>query len=201
MIIVVSLSLGRGFTLLTTCGRMRPSLVAAIAMAVNSRSVHDHRRIISQEAFSSMRYCLLAPLLLIALPVWSAEKKIQMRDLPPAVQQAVQAQSAGASVKGFAKETENGTTTYEAEMLVNGHGKDVTFDAAGKVISVEEEVALERIPSAAKAAIDQATAGGKIKKVEQVTEGDTISYEASYVKAGKSREFAVKPDRSLVKGK
>jgi hypothetical protein len=60
---------------------------------------------------------------------------------------------------------------------------------------------LERIPSAAKAAIDQATAGGKIKKVEQVTEGDTISYEASYVKAGKSREFAVKPDRSLVKGK
>src|ERR1700730_9176557 len=114
-----------------------------------------------------MRQYSFVTLLLVALPVWSAEKKIQMKDLPPAVQQAVQAQSAGATVKGFAKETENGTTTYEAEMLVNGHGKDISFDAAGKVISVEEEVALESIPPAAKAAIIQERGGGKIKKVEQ----------------------------------
>jgi hypothetical protein len=64
-----------------------------------------------------MRYCLSATLLLIALPVWGAEKKIRMKDLPAAVQQAVKAQSAGATVKGFAKETENGKTSYEAEML------------------------------------------------------------------------------------
>jgi hypothetical protein len=51
--------------------------------------------------------------------------------------------------------------------FVNGHGKDVSFDAAGNLVSVEEEVALESVPSAAKAAIDKATAGGKIKKVER----------------------------------
>jgi hypothetical protein len=146
-----------------------------------------------------MRQYFFATLLLFALPGWSAEKKIQMKDLPLAVRQAVQTQSAGATVKGFAKETENGATTYEAELVVNGHGKDVSFDAAGKVISVEEEVALESIPSAAKAAIDQATAGGKIKKVEQVTEGGATSYEASYIKAGKKLEAAVKPDGSPVK--
>jgi hypothetical protein len=83
-----------------------------------------------------------------------------MKDLPRAVQQAVQAQSAGTTVKGFAKETENGT-----------------------------------------GAIGQATAGGKIKRIERVTEGGATSYEASYIKAGKNFESAVKPDGSPVNGR
>lgn len=148
-----------------------------------------------------MRFRLLATLSIPPVILLAAEKEIQMKDLPAAVQQAVQSQSAGATVKGFAKETENGATTYEAEMVVNGHGKDVSFDAAGKVVGVEEEVPLATVPAAAQAAIAKRTAGGKIKKVEKVTEGSSISYEATYNRGGKSHEIAVYADGSPVKTK
>ena len=76
----------------------------------------------------------------------AAEKKIQMKDLPAAVQQAVEHESAGATIRGLAREVENGKTTYEAEMTVNGHAKDVTFDTMGKIVGVEEEVAIDGLP-------------------------------------------------------
>jgi hypothetical protein len=86
-------------------------------------------------------------------------------------------------------------------MIVNGHGKDVSFDPNGEVVAVEEEVALENVPAQVRAAIEKATEGGRIKKVEKVTEGGTTSYEAAYSKGGKNHEVALKPDGSPVKGK
>ena len=146
-----------------------------------------------------MRHRFFSTLLLAALALSAAEKRVQMKDLPPAVQKAVQEQSVGATIKGFAKETENGATTYEAEMIVNGHGKDVSFDPSGEVVAVEEEVALENVPAQVRAAIEKATEGGRIKKVEKVTEGGTTSYEAAYIKGGKNHEVALKPDGSPVR--
>jgi uncharacterized membrane protein YkoI len=131
----------------------------------------------------------------------AAETKVQMKELPPAVQKAVQQQSVSGTIKGFAKETENGATTYEAEMVVNGHGKDVSFDSTGKVVGIEEEVALDNVPPPVRSTIEKASSGGKLKKVEKVTEGGTTSYEAAYTKSGKSHEVVVKLDGSLVKSK
>lgn len=37
--------------------------------------------------------------------------------------------SKGATIEGFSQETENGKTTYEIEMVVDGHTKDVELDA------------------------------------------------------------------------
>jgi uncharacterized membrane protein YkoI len=148
-----------------------------------------------------MEHRFLTTLLFGAIALSAAEKTVPEKDLPPAVQKAVQEQSAGATIKGFAQEIENGATTYEVEMIVNGHGKDVSFDPAGKVVGVEEEVVLDKVPAQVKAAIERAAEGGKIKKVEKVTEGGTTSFEAAYTKAGKSHEIAVKPDGSPVKAK
>ena len=94
-----------------------------------------------------MKTCLFLILASVSLSL-ASEKKIQMKDLPAAVQQAVRQESAGATIRGFTTEVDDGKTTYEAEMTVNGHGKDVTFDTKGKVVSVEEEVSIERISSA-----------------------------------------------------
>ncbi len=68
-------------------------------------------------AMMASRFCL------------AGETKVKMESLPPAVQAAVKQQSAGATIKGLTKETENGKTTYEAELTVNGHGKDISFDS------------------------------------------------------------------------
>ena len=75
------------------------------------------------------------------------EKKINRSDLPLAVQKTVATQSAGASVRGFSQEKENGKTFYEAELLVNGHSKDVLMDANGEVIEVEEQVPIDQLPT------------------------------------------------------
>src|SRR6266853_2055724 len=83
------------------------------------------------------------------------EKKIRRSDLPPAVEKTVAAESAGATIKGFSTEKEKGETFYEAEMTVNGHGKDVLIDASGTVVEVEEEVALDKLPAEVKAGLEQ----------------------------------------------
>ena len=129
----------------------------------------------------------------------AAEVKVKMSDLPPAVQNAVKEQSKGATIRGFSKETEKGKTEYEAELTLNGRNRDVSFDAAGNVISVEEEVPLSSVPDAVRAAIQKAAAGGSLGKVEQVKENGKLFYEATIRKEGKSSEIQVDPNGVLVK--
>src|SRR5258706_15292818 len=92
------------------------------------------------------------------------EKKIKRADLPPAVEKTVAAQSAGATVKGFSKETEKGQTYYEAEMIVNGHSKDILIDTNGAIVEVEEEVAMDALPTEVKAGLQAKTGEGKLVK-------------------------------------
>lgn len=72
----------------------------------------------------------------------SQDKRIKKSDLPPAVQRTAAQQSAGATVRGYAQETENGKLEYEIEMTVNGHSKDVNIDHDGNVLEIEEGVTL-----------------------------------------------------------
>jgi uncharacterized membrane protein YkoI len=140
----------------------------------------------------------LAATLALAVAAIGAETKIQMKELPPAVQSAVESQTNGAQIVGISKETEKGKTVYEVETRLNGKSRDISFDGTGAVIEIEEQAALDSIPAAAKAAIAKKTVGGKIKTVETVTKGSTIVYEAAYTKAGKSHEFQVRADGSDV---
>src|SRR5438105_15951549 len=71
------------------------------------------------------------------------EKKIKRSQLPPAVEKTVARESQGATIKGFATEVENGRRLYEAELTVNGHSKDISMDRTGKIVEVEEEVAMD----------------------------------------------------------
>jgi hypothetical protein len=123
------------------------------------------------------------------------EKKIDRKDLPPAVEKTVAAQSQGATIKGFSQEKENGQLNYEAEMTVNGHSKDVLIDPKGEVVEVEEQVPLESLPVAVKEVLQTKAGAGKILKVESLTKHDKIvAYEAVVQTAGKKKEIQVGPD-------
>jgi hypothetical protein len=142
-----------------------------------------------------MKYIVnFAAVSLLLIPALSADTKVKMADLPVAVQAAVKEQTKTATLVGLVKEVENGKTTYEAETKVNGKGRDVSFDATGAIVAVEQEVDLDSIPAAAKAAIQKKVGTGKLKIVEAVTEGKNVSYEATIVKAGKSSEVGVNAD-------
>jgi len=127
------------------------------------------------------------------------EKKVKRSDLPPAVEKTVEEVSKGATIKGFSKETENGKTTYEVEMAVNGHSKDVEIDPSGVIVEVEEEVAMDSLSAAVKAGLDAKAARGKILKVESLTKnGKIVAYEAKVETAGKKSEIQVGPDGSAL---
>ena len=143
--------------------------------------------------------CLLAGAMLAAGLTFAAEKPVKLSDLPPAVQKAIEAQTKGAEIKGFSTETEKGKTFYEAETRLNGHGRDLLFDKTGTLVEVEEETALDAIPAPARSAIEKKAANGRVLKVEMVTSGSKVSYEAEIEKNGKKSEFAVKSDGTASK--
>ena len=125
------------------------------------------------------------------VPAQESETKVDLRSLPPAVQQAVRAQSQGATLRAVSKEVKDGVTLYEAEMAVQGRTRDVTFDAHGKIVSVEEETTLNKIPAAARAAIQKAIGTGKLVLVEKVTHGEKTFYEGHITHGHKGLEVKV----------
>jgi uncharacterized membrane protein YkoI len=141
----------------------------------------------------------LSAVLTVPLMAQESETKVQMKDLPPAVQAAVKEQSKDATLKGLTKEVESGATRYEAELRVKGRTRDVTFDETGKILSVEQEVPLATIPMPARDAIQKSIGKGKLLLVETVTEGSTTLYEAHIRSGGKEIEVEVDANGQPVK--
>ncbi len=130
-----------------------------------------------------------------AARVSAQEKAVKRSELPAAVQQTVDAQSKGATVKGFARETENGRTFYEAEMTVNGHSKDLLMDANGNVVEIEEQVSLDSLPAAVREALQKEAEGGTIQRVESLTKrGKLVAWEAVVKNGSERREVQVGPN-------
>ena len=128
------------------------------------------------------------------------ERKIKRKQLPPAVEKTVAKESKGATIKGFAKEIENGQTFYELELIVDGHAKDVLMDPQGNVVEVEEQVSMDSLPAAVQDALKKEAGSGTIGMIESLSKnGQLVSYEA-HVKHGKKRsEIKVGPNGETLK--
>jgi uncharacterized membrane protein YkoI len=147
-----------------------------------------------------MRFVLSAAVaavvtLLLTVCALSQEKQINRSDLPPAVKASAARQIEGATVLGFSQEKENGKTYYEAELMVQGHSKDVLMDAQGNVVEVEEQVAIESLPAAVREGLRTKAGKGKLMKVESITkQGKLVAYEAKVLTGKKRSEIEVGPD-------
>ena len=123
------------------------------------------------------------------------EKKVKREELPAAVEKTVAEQSQGAKIKGFSTEVDNGKRLYEVELTVNGHGKNISMDKDGKIVEVEEEVAMDSLPSEVKAGLTRAAGSGTITKVESLTKGGKlVAYEADVKSGPKHSEVQVGPN-------
>src|SRR6202521_4650898 len=123
------------------------------------------------------------------------EKKIKREELPPAVEKTVSEQSQGATIKGFSTEVDKGKRLYEVELTVNGHAKDISMDKDGKIVEVEEEVAMDSLPSEVKAGLTRSAGSGTITKVESLTKGGKlVAYEADVKDGSKHSEVQVGPN-------
>ena len=129
-----------------------------------------------------------------------AAKSLNVKDLPAAVQKTVMEHAKGGEIKNIVKETEKGVTSYEVESLLNGKHRDFNVDTKGVLLVMEEEVSIDSIPAAAKAAILKKAGAGKLGMVETVTKGGTTLYKAAYTgKAGKKQSVLVKADGTETK--
>ena len=124
------------------------------------------------------------------------EKLIKYGDLPPAVQKTAQAETKGATVKGYSKEVAKGRVVYEVETVTDGKSRDISIDSSGTVIETEQQVSLDRVPTGARAAIGKAAERGSILKVEEVKSDSETAYEAQILSNGKHREVRVHADGS-----
>lgn len=133
--------------------------------------------------------------LFLTVPAWPQEKKIKRSDLPPAVENAVAAQSQGATIRGFTEEKKHGQTFYEAEFVVNGQSKDILMDANGQIVEVEEQVVVDSLSPAVRDGLQAKVGKGKLVKVESLTKnGKLVAYEAQVVTDGRRSEVQIGPD-------
>ena len=134
---------------------------------------------------------------LVSTTLFAADAKVQFATLPAAVRAAAKTQATDAEIIGASKETEKGRTIYEVETKRDGKSRDFSFDVHGKLLELEQEIELNSIPATAKEALQKRAAGGNIQKVESVTAGKSVTYEATVItKAGKHTEIAVNADGS-----
>ncbi len=137
----------------------------------------------------AFRFLLAGALVVVTgIGVLAQDKKVQLKNLPVAVQKAMQEQTKGATLVGFSEEREDGKVFYEAETKVNGRTRDLLFDSAGTLIEVEEGVVPSALPAAVQSSLNT---HGKVLKVESVTKGSTVTYEAQVEKNGKKSEVVV----------
>jgi hypothetical protein len=163
-------------------------------------AIDDHR---NQEAHMQVGTMAVTVLFLTALASQASaqaqeqekEKKLKRSELPAAVQRTADQQSAGATVRGYSSEEDDGQVVFEVAMTVHGHGRDVTIGSDGTVLEVEEEVAFDSLPAAVRTGLRELARSGTITKVESLTKrGTLVAYEA-HVKTGDTRsEIQVGPD-------
>jgi hypothetical protein len=69
------------------------------------------------------------------------------------------------------------------------------MDPEGKVVEVEEEVALSALPASVRDGLLAKGASSKLVKVESLTkQGKLVAYEAQVIANGKTSEIQVGPD-------
>ena len=128
------------------------------------------------------------------------EKKIKREQLPPAVEKTVAKESEGATIKGFATEVEKGQRLYEAELIVNGHHKDISMNRQGVIVEVEEEVSMDSLPTTVQDGLKKAAGAATIEMIESLTKnGKLVAYEGHLKRGTKRSEIQVGPQGEKLK--
>jgi Putative beta-lactamase-inhibitor-like, PepSY-like len=117
------------------------------------------------------------------------EQIVPCKDIPAAVMTAFAEAYPKATIKSCAKEEEDGKTSYEVASVENDVGRDVLYDPQGKVIVVEETLALSGVPESVRRAVDTKFPKGEILLVEKLMRGSSVNYEFQIKDKGETKEI------------
>ena len=142
--------------------------------------------------------CAVALSLLIGGLGIAQEQKVNNKNVPPPVLAAAAKAYPNATVKHWSKETEDGRTFYEAEMVEGQTKRDVLFRPDGKIDIIEEEIATSAVPTAVHNALKARYPKAEITLAEKLRKDDILQYELHLKKAPK-KEIVFTPDGKFVK--
>jgi uncharacterized membrane protein YkoI len=159
-------------------------------------------------AMGAVMACMLCASLALAAPQaaskQSAPKKaaapaaVDLSKLPAPVRATIEAETKNATLKHVGKETEKGKVQYEVETMMNGKSHDLLVDPSGKVLEVEDEIAVAAAPAPVQ---DALKAKGKVLKLETVQKDGATTYEAQVQgKNGKKSSVALDAQGKAIKG-
>ncbi len=145
------------------------------------------------------RISVVLIILLAASPSFARqEHKLKKKDVPKAVLESFEKSYPGAKAKEFSTESENGKTTYEIESVDGKVSRDVSYDAAGNVVSVEETISPASLPDPVSAALKKDYPKCKVLKCEKVSEGSALSYELLVQVGKKKTEVVYSPEGKVL---
>ena len=122
------------------------------------------------------------------------EETVTWSQVPAAAQQAIKQHAPETAIQKIEKDDEDGKTSYEFQIVEGGKKSEITVTPDGKLLSVEEVVALADAPAAVRQTLEAQATGGKMGTVEKVTEDGKMTFETKVEKDGKKLEITVAPD-------
>ena len=140
-------------------------------------------------------------LLLVSLSASAQESKIREKDVPQAVIAAFKSTYPNATVRGYAKERENGKLFYEIESKDGDTMRDLLYNPDGTVAEIEETVAATDLPEAAQQLIHSKYPKATVNKAERVTAGTKVSYDVSAKQGAKRISFVFDAEGKLEKSR
>jgi uncharacterized membrane protein YkoI len=123
---------------------------------------------------------------LLSLTAVAQEKKITARAVPAAVIQAFKTAYPNATIRGYAREKEDGKVFYEIESREGNMTRDVLYNPDGTVAELEESIAVTDLPAEAQNTLHTNYPKAVIGIAERKTVGETITYEV-HLKQGRKR--------------
>ena len=113
--------------------------------------------------------------------------------LPAPVAAAFKKAYPKATIRGTAKETENGNTVYEVESVEDGKARDFMYAADGTVLEIEEELSPADLPAPVMASLKKLYPKATIAVAERLTRGTAVQYELQ-IKGAAKKSVSFLPD-------
>ncbi len=130
---------------------------------------------------------------------FAQEQPVKKKDVPKIVLATFQQSYPKATIKGYAKETDEGTVVYEIESMEGTVHRDVTYTADGNVASVEESLAYSELPESIRDAMTREYPNAKVSMCEKVTKGTVTKFELVVQSGIQKSELVFNADGSLEK--
>jgi hypothetical protein len=123
---------------------------------------------------------------------------VELAELPDVIKKALQKQTAGGKIDQVTRTFDTGATLYDVDISKNRKTRTVTFDAAGALLSTQEETTLEEVPGVVKTQIQSLSNGGKVVSISKVIEDGMETFDVDVRKQGKVESHTLAEDGTVV---